>query len=344
MKISRAFVASFILSVATLFSFYYIAFVYQFGAPIPASYDVANWMAIKERAAVSAVGSRILLIGDSNALFGMDSPALQQELGLPVINMALHGGLPLDWLMTYAQRQARSGDIVVMPLAWQYYFRDFDEPEDWIVEQIIAWDRDYFDSMGVMKKLRYMTSVSPTDLMKNIGVKDNHAKILQDYPRRRILTNDEVLKVYATKSPAGDTTQPYSFVNINPYGDMQHACGNARGPLFSFEFNDRFALPKVLAILRATSISLAERGVKMFVAPSVTLADSKSLDAVHKAHTQKVFDQLKAAGISTVGNPIDFYFPASAFYDTNFHLECSQNMERSRRLAAAIQPFLIANN
>jgi hypothetical protein len=346
MQISHTLITSFVLSVAALFGFYYLAFPYQFGAPIPASYDVANWMIIKEKAAARAVGSRVLLIGDSSTLFGMDSSFLAQELGLSVINMALHGGLSLDWLTTYAQRHARTGDIVVMPLAWTYYYRDFEEPEDWIVEQIIAWNREYFDSMEVMTKLRYMTAISPTNLIKNISAKDNRAKILQDYPRRRILTYDEVLKEYAEKNPVGDKIQPYSFVNLNPYGDMQHACGNAKGPLSSFALgNDkssshRIVLPKILNLLRATSNFLAARGVKMVIAPSITLADDKSLNANYKAHTQKIFDELKGAGITTIGSPIDFYFPASAFYDTNLHLECGQNTERARRLATAIRPLL----
>ena len=136
MNLYRTYALSVICASVVAFGAYYSAFVYQLGAPIPASYDLLNWIYLKENAAQNTAGRRVLLIGDSSALFGIDSPQLEKELGRPVVNMSLHGGLPLDWLTDFAERNVRAGDIVVMPLNWAYYARDFNKPEDWMLSLI----------------------------------------------------------------------------------------------------------------------------------------------------------------------------------------------------------------
>lgn len=57
---------------------------------------------------------RILLVGFSELAFGLDSPAIEKALGMPVVNCGIHGGLGLDIILDDAVNDCRKGDIVVV--------------------------------------------------------------------------------------------------------------------------------------------------------------------------------------------------------------------------------------
>ena len=61
---------------------------------------------------------RIIIYGGSNVAFGIDSELIQQELGLPVVNLGLHAGLgvvPLQGIQNAIQR----GDVIVISLEYE---------------------------------------------------------------------------------------------------------------------------------------------------------------------------------------------------------------------------------
>ena len=92
MTIHRLFLTVAALTLIAIVTLYTLAFNYQFGAPIEAGYNINNWRWLKVHIAKQTKGNRVLLVGDSNVLFGMDSAYAEQQLGRPVINMGLHGG------------------------------------------------------------------------------------------------------------------------------------------------------------------------------------------------------------------------------------------------------------
>lgn len=72
---------------------------------------------------------RLVLISGSSFAFGVDSRMLQDSLGLNVVNMGLHAGLGLKYIMDDAMRYLRKGDVVVIgleheQLRWMMYGDD----------------------------------------------------------------------------------------------------------------------------------------------------------------------------------------------------------------------------
>ncbi|WP_157943692.1 MULTISPECIES: hypothetical protein [Arenibacter] len=57
---------------------------------------------------------KIVIIGGSNASFGIDSDLMERQLGIPVVNMALHGGLPLYYLLEQVKPFMNKGDILIL--------------------------------------------------------------------------------------------------------------------------------------------------------------------------------------------------------------------------------------
>lgn len=61
----------------------------------------------------AAKGKKIVIIGGSNASFGIDTELMEQQLGIAVVNMALHGGIPVKYVVEQAKPYMKSGDILI---------------------------------------------------------------------------------------------------------------------------------------------------------------------------------------------------------------------------------------
>lgn len=57
---------------------------------------------------------RILLVGGSNAAFGVNSAALERTSGRPVVNLALNAGLGRGFILAQALAAAEPGDLMVL--------------------------------------------------------------------------------------------------------------------------------------------------------------------------------------------------------------------------------------
>ncbi len=67
---------------------------------------------------------RLILVGGSNVAFGFDSEYLSRVLKLPVINMALHGGLGLRFALNEVAPYIRKNDLIVVAPEYP----QFDDP------------------------------------------------------------------------------------------------------------------------------------------------------------------------------------------------------------------------
>ena len=59
-------------------------------------------------------GPKIVLVGNSNLAFGIDSRALEEAFGMPVVNMGMHGGLGNAFNEQAAVQNVCKGDIVIL--------------------------------------------------------------------------------------------------------------------------------------------------------------------------------------------------------------------------------------
>lgn len=75
---------------------------------------------------------KIILVGDSNLAFSMNSPMLQEAMGMPVVNLGLHAGLGHVFPERAAKFNINSGDIVIVSY---YTFTD----SGFIANPAFAW-------------------------------------------------------------------------------------------------------------------------------------------------------------------------------------------------------------
>lgn len=76
----------------------------------------------KWRAAGAAGSPKLLIVGGSNTAFGVDSRSLSDALALPVVNMGLHAGLGLEYILDEASHFIGEGDIVVVSPEYEQFY------------------------------------------------------------------------------------------------------------------------------------------------------------------------------------------------------------------------------
>ena len=64
---------------------------------------------------------RVILVGDSSLAFGMDSAMIKKATGYNVVNMGLHGGLGLIYIMDELKPYLKKDDIVIFALDYTHY-------------------------------------------------------------------------------------------------------------------------------------------------------------------------------------------------------------------------------
>jgi len=64
---------------------------------------------------------KIIVDSGSNGLFGINSKILEDELGLPVINLSDMAGVPLSHKFDRLECIANKEDIIILPLEYHYY-------------------------------------------------------------------------------------------------------------------------------------------------------------------------------------------------------------------------------
>jgi len=65
---------------------------------------------------------KIIVIGGSNAIFNIDSKLVSEATGLPTVNMGLHAGLGLEFMLNEIKPYLKSGDgVIIMPEYAQFF-------------------------------------------------------------------------------------------------------------------------------------------------------------------------------------------------------------------------------
>ena len=64
---------------------------------------------------------RIIFVGGSNLSMGLNSEAIAKAFEMPVVNMGLHGGLGLLYMLNEVQPYVRRGDIVVLVPEYEHF-------------------------------------------------------------------------------------------------------------------------------------------------------------------------------------------------------------------------------
>ena len=287
---------------------------FLFLGPVPYKHQLA--MLIDKRVMLDASPApRIILVGGSNLMFGVDSALLEQSLGVPVVNMGIFGGLglvaPLDVILPHV----RPGDTVVLVPEYTLLFTG-----------LSPFEKGYY---------RWFLAVDPGAAWRLHYSRQKPQVLLSDF---LMLMRDKigalfVLPFKGNHSLAGNGYIRYQQV-VNRFGDgseeIRPAPENQLAGRDDVYKEDAFKT-KVVDQLKEFSARIEERGARVLLTFGVYPEGEYALN-------QRLIDatarQLRDAGtFQVLGEPRDFLYPYSAFSDSVNHLRPPARTARTRRLA-----------
>ena len=192
--------------------------------PVSAEYWVHEMLVIKREIVKQHDSARkIIIASGSSTLFSIDAQLLTHQLGIPVINLGLMGGLPLIRILDEAARSASPKDIVLLALEPEYYCREeiagFDE---WVLRNAVAWDHAYWTQLSVFEQLaaiRYLGLKFPIEMLTARFYQQFRPAAIQ--PRLVAMDQIAVLKKFANAPVIADNL--YSIFSMSPYGDIKNS-------------------------------------------------------------------------------------------------------------------------
>jgi hypothetical protein len=310
-----AYNARFTFAIAIVFL---LQFIVVFTPPLT---DDASYLASiidKDQRLREIQGPRILLVGGSNLSFGVDSIALQDELGLPVLNMSLCSPIGLRFMLKHVEKFIHPGDLVVLSPEYSHYGELQDGgPELLEMLSVFPGGLAYLSPENVPALFNSFAGIFQRKLefWKKFGMRSRGEDVI--YRRNGLNGHGDVIthlhvKGYQKLNPNFKCIfleySPEIWLNtIKFIADFNRVCKLSGARVF-------YAFPPIpvstFEVERAASINSLAR----------TLEDKTN--------------------ITLLSSPAESVYPNSAFFSTLYHLAAAARNDRTKRLIQQLKPFI----
>lgn len=242
---------------------------------------------------------KIILMGGSNIAFGINSEKIQNEFSVPVVNLGIHAGLGLEFLVNELKEMIQEKDVVLLSIE---YFMNKDGQYDLKnhIQQSYPNAANYYQK-NIKKEIQLHIKNTRKNL-KRLNQKESDAAI------------DPV----------------YSTQSFNEYGDVV----GHHDQIPPKEINDRLMFSyrywEGIAILNDFHIYAKSKNVNVFfIFPNYPTSEYKKNEVVFSKLQN---DIIKDLTIEVIGTPYDFLYSDALFYDTVYHLKKEGRELRTNKL------------
>lgn len=252
---------------------------------------------------------KIILVGNSNVSFGMDSALLEEAMGMPVVNLGLQGALGNAFHEEIAKLNIRQGDIVVVSHIDYADDDKLDDPE-------LAW-------ITVEKNPQLLQILQPKDWLP----------MLRAYPNYAFNCFVRWQRGWNT-IPEGTL---YIREGVNEYGDFVMRTGeeSATYPFHAGELTVPQVGDACIARMNQLNEYVRSKGAQMVVS-YYPIADGEftpDRESYH-AFAEELASRLDCPVISEID---DYFFSYDCFFDTIYHLNAKGARLRTEQLIRDLQ-------
>lgn len=252
---------------------------------------------------VNSKGKKIVIVGGSNAGFGIDSKLLEEKTGITVVNMGLHAGFGCLYNTEIAKRHINKDDILI--LAYEYGVKS-----------------EYFESLGDIDLIMAAMD-GRLDMYKEIPLK-NMPEILGNvfsFVKYKRNTNPNPTDIYSSTSfdELGNMIYKREKCLIEDYNENPDKYGAVYG---------RYLLPKNddYKYLQELKKYVENKGASVYFTSPVLLKDAYHGTEEQLLNYANGLENI--TGIKYISNPNDYLFPMEYMYDTIYH--CNDVGEKHR--------------
>jgi len=281
--------------VIILLAFIYPVFVYFFFKTPQYSLWIHNVIAKKENSAKSIHQPKIILLGGSATLFGLRAKDIQETLSIPTINMGLHAGLGLKYMLYRAQTQdfLHPKDVLIFIPEYGILF------EEQITQTntfyFLTYDRKYFNQLPLKDKIQSIYMIKPRDIIQSFK---------------------EQLTFKGKEHPP---SKGYNSSTLNQNGDETINTGSKEKKIstecISFPENiDLFK--KNILLLTNMRLFCQKNNIDFYISyPNLLFLEKYNLEDYYSENFLKVHKALKQANLKIIGYPKDFFYEMKYFYE-----------------------------
>jgi hypothetical protein len=302
-------------------------------SPISAEYWVRELIAIKEKLANSISSPRIIFLGGSNVLFGIDAKQVEETTGVHSLNMGLHAELRLDRVLSIARDVARRGDILVLAFEHTYYSCARESWDDWQLRNALAWDRSYFDNLPLVTRIAAIFTAGNPFLPFNIITSRLGSIVAPNAYSDRIqaLAPTEVIWERYRSGKSETSGFAYSAYNVDDRGDIKNSAGKEfTGAGIPINEPDNVC-PFAISIIADFVTRMKESGIRVFVAHAPYLIDGAAPAGWQESENNFSRD-VGSMGTTILDGREELFLPRAYFFNSGYHLNQIGRHERTNRM------------
>jgi hypothetical protein len=307
---------------------------------IPAEYWIREFKIVKHWQIAQMHSPKLVFLGGSSTLFGIDAAQVEKALGVPAYNYGLHAGLRLEDLLELARGSLQPGDVLVISLEPPYYGAQGMGWTEWQLRNELAWNHQAFDRLPFLQRLLDCASASNPQLSFDIL----HACFLPMLdpkslrPRDRAMAPESVIlaRYQARKRPAKEFA--FDVSDLDEHGDILNATGKS-GPLPAVFLPNQPSViqPDVKLALKDFVGDMRRLGVSVYFDYTPYLVAKPP--GVNWRDAELVFDaEIHSIGSEVLETRDRFFYPRSLLFDNPLHLNTQGRSLRTQRLIEAIRP------
>jgi hypothetical protein len=273
-------------------------------------------------------------------MFGLNSEAVEERLGLTTVNMGLNGYLGPRFLLNEVRDDMKAGDIIVLSFEYEAYF----EPTP------------YNSVEGVGSDHLIMIKLRPSSIRYLEGWKQyrNVAAAVPRVAQAKVLRlADELKRLIKNRMSGGSDEEEDadSFLakhieiraGFNTHGDLiSHL-----GLVWQYPFWDDLNLAQrqlsepLLDLIQTFCQEMRTRGVTVFIVPPPA---PREWYEANQRYIEVLASRLVGIGKNgssmVVGSPADFVWPQSYFFDNINHLTGEGRELRTEKVSNYLQSVL----
>ena len=247
---------------------------------------------------------RLIILGGSNMLYGVNSDTLQKYLQKPVMNMAMMAPMGLNFLLGDLEKDLRKGDTVLLSAEYEI---DVDGDTEYLL-----WAADFYKPATefIVYKNKWQEKIK--------AICYHQIRMLQEIVSLKSanLLRDNLI---------------YYRGGISEKGDIKsHENKGSRTFNKTLSHRDSLDYSTQIEVINKYIKRYDEKGVKVYFSYAnlaKTTYDS-SKNAIHNVESQLN----KNLHCKILGKPEDFVYPDSLFFDSYYHLKPKGRELRTKKI------------
>jgi len=291
---------------------------------------IRAWYDHKNEALEQVPSPRVIVIGGSSGLYGVNAELLSEITGWPAINYATHGALYLPYHLSKALEAAQPGDVILLHPELGLLNRN--RPNVVSTQYMLEQDPAFVATRGLPEQFEWYLGSDYGEIVRRVAsIWDEEVPNQKAVVRERVAATLTDLGSYRGHTAESRLPRMLQLVDsrepLSPFnrpGSMRYRVGEASEELAKF-----------LEACRAKDIS-----VFTAFSPIMYVDPAPDEEAIVKENWDTWLELYRELGLQPLGRPDQFLYSPDQFYDSKKHLTEEAMKQHTKKLATLLREQL----